>query len=514
MGPDSIGYNVQGLTLLETSGASGTYLFSCYGSGCHFKDVHLEKNPPASGYIGYCEPNTSNNVFENISFAGSNGIYIGGHDHQIIGGWGDSFGGDDCWALKAAASPCYNIHISGFRARGFGSLVSIGSEVGSQGVDDPEHKMFVKNVVVENCSAEECTYLAYIKPGAIQAYDYRDGLVEDVSIFNCQLADSSGRRFRNGVYVSPGNGAIVRGLTVNNLTITARGASPAVQTVSALYLYVLGGTNGAGVGGSIENVSVSGLRSTDPFGGAATGGSAPGTPIHSLMSIEKLNPNIGRIGQVEVIDASSDGCARMAVQVGPQVNGPISVGGCTFNNYAAAIYGTADKGSVLALSPIQLTNIAASPSPNAPSDTRGVLPDANPDKTVQYFGDLSPCSLETVAPGTPVTAPIYSAARDSWISMVEITVGQTIPQDDNNWVQFAIRNGGNGQVLAAASTKTNGLPLTAGTPVSINGAVQFSGSTAYLPKGAQLIVEISHGGQGAPVVDPTFMVHSVPYGIA
>jgi hypothetical protein len=232
------------------------------------------------------------------------------------------------------------------------------------------------------------------------------------------------------------------------------------------------------------------------------------------MSIEKLNPNIGRIGQVEVIDASSDGCARMAVQVGPQVNGPISVGGCTFNNYAAAIYGTADKGSVLALSPIQLTNIAASPSPNAPSDTRGVLPDANPDKTVQYFGDLSPCSLETVAPGTPVTAPIYSAARDSWISMVEITVGQTIPQDDNNWVQFAIRNGGNGQVLAAASTKTNGLPLTAGTPVSINGAVQFSGSTAYLPKGAQLIVEISHGGQGAPVVDPTFMVHSVPYGIA
>lgn len=512
--PDSRGYNIEGLTLLETSGGTGTFLLHCYGSQCSFTDMHLEKNPPARGYIAYCREGTFGNLFENMSFSGSNGVFLSGHDHTIKGGWAESYGNDDCWALKAPVTPCYNIQISGFQARGFAALVSIGSEIGSYQADDPTRSSFVKNVVVKDCSARECTYLAYIKPGGVEAYDYRDGLVEDVSILNCQLEDSSGIHFRDGVCVSPGRGAIVRGLTIQNLAITARGASPPVQPISPLYLRVLNSTNGAGTGASIDEVTVAGMQCNDPYGGVQSSGSIHSTPIHSLVTIEKVNSAVGEIGRVDVSDGVINGCARMALSVGPNVSGPISFAGCTFSDYAAGIYGSVDTGSVLAQSPVNLTDITASPSPNAPTDTRGVMGDNAPDKTIQYSGDVAHSSLASIQAGTAVNSPIYSAQRDTWISRVEITVGETIAQDDANYVQFTIRNGSNGDVLASTTSATKGLAFNAGIPTSINGAIQFTGEAAYLPKDAQLLVEISHGGQGADVMDPTFAVHCVPYGAA
>lgn len=513
LGVKSNGYNIEGLTLIDTSGSASTFLFDCYGSGCHFKDVHLEKNPPAKGYIGYCRDGTSGMIFENLSFAGANGIYLAGHDHQIIGGSGDSFGGDDCWALKAPTNPCYNIQISGFQARGFAAIFSIGSEIGSLQQDDPSHSRYVRNVLVQNCSAQDCTYLAYIKPGAIPTIDYRDGLVEDISVLGCQIQDSSGNRFRNGVFVSPGKGAIVRSLTIKDIAISARGVTPAVQTVSAVYLYALSTTNGAGVGASIGNISIANVQCTDPFGGAATAASTPGTPIHSLIAIEKQNPGIGHIGQVDVSGSTIDGCARMAVSVGSQVSGPVSVNDCTLSNYAAAIYSSMDKGSVLARSPINLTGITAVPSPTAPSDTRGVLPDACPDKTVQYTGDSSQISIPSVDAGSDLSVAIYSNARDSWISRVEVAVDQAIAASQTDFVRFTVRNGGNGNVLGTATTSSGFLSL-AGAPASINGDIQFSGLAAYLPKSSELILEIVHGGQGATLLNPVVVVHSVPYGIS
>jgi len=513
IGKKSLGYNIEGLTLIETSGSQYTYLLDCYGSGCHFKDLHLEKAPAAGGYIALCEANTEGNIFENFSFAGSNGVRLEGHDHQIIGGWAESAGGDDCWALKAANAPCYNIRISGFRARHFAALVSIGSEIGSLKQDDPSRSSYVRDIVVENCTAEECVWFAYLKPGGVEAYDYRDGLVENVSIVKCSIDDDAGSYFRNGVYVSPGRGAIVRGLTIDGLTISARGANPAMQSVSGVYLFPLNTTDGAGNGASIDSVSVTGLQCTDPFGGVPTGPSAPGVPIHSLVTIEKMNPTIGDIGRVDVRNSWIDGCARMAVNVGPNARGPLTIGNCSFHNFAAAPLAAYDKGSVLAQSPISLVNITAIPSPDASADTRGVLADANPDKTVEYSGEIVTCSIDAIPAGTPVTSPIYSAARDTWISKVDIRVDQPITVDDTDFVTFTLRNGATGEALASVAT-TNGFSLPAGTACSMSGDLQFSGPCAYLIKGAQLVMEISHGGQGAAVVNPTFAVHCVPFGTA
>jgi hypothetical protein len=513
VGKKSIGYNILGLTMLETSGSANTYLLDCYGSACHFKDLHLEKAPAAGGYIALCEANTSGNVFENFSFAGSNGVRLEGHDHRIIGGWAEAAGGDDCWALKALNEPCYNIRISGFQARHFAALVSIGSEIGTLKQDDPSHSSYVKDIIVENCSAEECVWFAYLKPGGVEAYDYRDGLVENISILNCSIQDGAGTYFRNGVYVSPGRGAIVRGLTVDGLTVSARGASPAMQAVTGVYLFPLNTTDGAGNGALIDNVSVTRLQCTDPFGGAATGPSTPGTPLHSLIAMEKMNPDTGDIGRVDVSESWIDGCARMGVNIGANASGPLTIANCSLKNFAAAPLAGYDEGSVLAQSRIQLTNITAIPSPAAPAGTRGVLADANPDKTIEYSGDLSPCSIGTIPAGTPATSPIYSAVRDTWISKVEIRVDQPIAANDADFVTFMLRNGGTGEILATLST-TNGFSIPAGTACFMSGSLQFSGAAACLVKGANLLLEISHAGQGAPVVNPTFTVHCVPFGAA
>lgn len=513
IGPDSNEYNLEGLTLVETSGDRSTFLLDCYGSQSHFKDVHLEKNPPALGYIAYCQAGTFGNVFENLSFAGSNGVFLAGHDHQVIGGWAESSFGDDCWVIKATVSPAYNIQISGFQARWFTAILSIGSEIGTAAKDNPDRSLFVRNVVLENCAAQECTYLAYIKPGGVETVDYRDGLVEDITIKNCRLDDATGQRFRNGVYISPGRGGIVRRVNLQDVTIAARAKTPAVQSVSALFLRPLKVTDGAGFAGSIEDIQVSGLRCVDPFGGAASSASAPGTPIHSLVAIEKLDPALGRVGAVDIQDSTVDGCARMAVNLGSNVEGPIRFERCEFKNYAAAIVAAWDKGSVLAKSPVTLMDITATPSPSAPADTRGVMADAKPDKTTDYSGELTRTPLSSLAAGSDASSSIYTSARDTWISKVEVALAEPIPASDADFVRFTLRNAADGTVLASATT-SNGSFAQAGASVSLNGDINFTGAAACVPKGSQLVVEISHGGSGAAVVDPTFTVHSVPFGLA
>jgi hypothetical protein len=353
--------------------------------------------------------------------------------------------------------------------------------------------------------------LAYIKPGAI--YDYRDGVVEDISIINCQLNDSSGQRFRNGVFISPGSGAIVRRVSIQDVTITARGATPPVQNVTGLYLYPMKATDAAGAGGSIDDVSISGLRCVDPYGGAATSASAPGTPIHSLVAIEKADPAIGHIGSIDINDSGIDGCARMAVALGANIEGPITFNDCTFDNYAAAILSFVDKGSVLARSPVTLTGITATPSPSAPPDTRGVMPDGNPDKTVDYDGDMTQVALPSLGAGAAETSAIFTSARDTWISDVQLTVAQPIPASGTNYVRFTLRNAATGAVLASL-TSSNGSLGRAATPVSMNGNIKFTGPAACIPKGAQLLAEISQVGSGAAVINPTFTVHNVPFGSA
>lgn len=258
------------------------------------------------------------------------------------------------------------------RANGFAALISIGSEVGSQQQDNPGRTLYVRGVSVENCSATACTYFAYIKPGGVEVYDYRDGLVENVTIVNCRAEDPAGLRFRNAVYVNPGRGAIVRGLTVNNLSVRARGRSPATQNIAPLYIHVLGTKNGAGQGASVEDVIVRGLACVDPHGGLAQSASTPGAPIHSEVVMEKQTPTVGRIGRVEVDGARTDGCARMAVVVGANIDGPVTIMNSEFHNFAAAVLASSDAKAIVASSPVEVQNVTATPAPTAPEGTQAL----------------------------------------------------------------------------------------------------------------------------------------------
>jgi hypothetical protein len=512
LGQGSTGYNIYGLTLIETSGDLRSFLINCYASGCHFKDVHLQKNPPCGGYIAYCQENTAGNLFENVSFSGSNGIFLGGHDHEIRGGWAESFGNDDCWVLKASRAPCYNIRISGFTARGFAALFSIGSEIGTAQADDPSYSLFVRNVSVENCTAQQCTRLAYIKPGG-GAADYRDGLVEDVSITSCSIEDLEGTTFYSGICITPGRGAIVRRINFDDIRVRARGRYPAHDVVAGILLRPEPTTDGAGRGGMIDGITINRMVCEDPFGGVNTSSSAPGTAIQNFLAAEKANPSIGTIGQVVIADSQLDGCARAAVGIGGQVKGPIALNGCTLANFAASVAASYDQGSVFAGSPVSLTNLVAIPAPSAPTGTRGVMSDAKPDKTIPYFGDQARTALPSLAPGGSASSVLFTSVRDTWISEVEVAISQPIPASSTDFVRFTLRNAASGAVLGSATTST-GLLAQPGTPASLNGAVKFSGAAASIPKGAQLLVEISQAGSGAAVADPTFTVHCVPFGIA
>jgi hypothetical protein len=132
---------------------------------------------------------------------------------------------------------------------------------------------------------------------------------------------------------------------------------------------------------------------------------------------------------------------------------------------------------------------------------------------IDYLGDIEQVSLASVMPGTTVTSPIYTSARDTWVSMVEVAVAQPIPASDTSFVRFTLRNAASGQALGSVTT-ASGLFEQAGVSISINGDIKFTGASACIPKGTQLVVEVSQVGSGAEVVDPTFTVHCVPFGVA
>ena len=268
------------------------------------------------------------------------------------------------------------------------------------------------------------------------------------------------------------------------------------------------------MGGSIHDISVSGVECTDPFTGLATGDSVAGCPIHQAIAIEKQDVSVGHIGRVDISDLRLDGAARMAVSLGKEVAGPITLDRCSFTNYAAAIFSWIDKGSVVAYSPIILRDLTAVPSPNAPANTRGVMPDAHRNKQIPYIGEVMRCAVPTVTAGSPATFPILRAGRDSWISRVEVMAVESITPDDGNFIRITLRNGATGAILASASTSSDGLNIQSGVASSINGSEQMSGEPPCLPKDGELLVEISHEGRGATLTEPTFVVHFVPYGVS
>lgn len=316
------GCGIEGLGIIDRRGDDRTFLLDIGGSHCVFTGVSLVKDPIAGGTMMYLGMPSSNCTFRNFTMKGSNGAFVGGSNHlfedfDIESTMAANFGGDDGFAIKGINGPSENIVIRRGHVRGFSAIVSIGSEVGTLERDSRGVAM-VRNVQISDIEAEGCEALAYIKPGAL-IYDYRDGLVEGVTLANLSLTDTTGFKFAKGVHLSAGRGATIRGVTGHNLKIRARARSLGVLETAAIDINLIAD----GAPARIEDVDLQ-VDFADPHEGARHGPARPGHPVDYVARIEKRDPAHGSMDDIS-LDITGRGSRYMGIYVGPGLDDAVQV---------------------------------------------------------------------------------------------------------------------------------------------------------------------------------------------
>jgi hypothetical protein len=311
--PTARGVTVRDLTILETRADPDGYLLDISGSGCFFENVRLEKRPMAGGYQGYLRAQSQGCRFTGLQLAGSNGLFVAGTDHlfdgfEFISTLRYDVGGDDAFAIKAAGTLTRNITIRNGIVRGFAAAVSIGSEIGSNSEFPAQGK--VSGITVHNVTADRCQMLASLKPGAL-IYDWRDGIVEDISLSQLRLIDRGGFLFARGIAISAARGATVRGLVARDIVIAARAHSQGVMPTAAVDIVI----RPDGRPATIEDMDLA--LSFD-------GSGESGYPVDHIVRVEKDSPAVGRMRNIS-IDVEGSHSRISGVYIGSGLDDAVSI---------------------------------------------------------------------------------------------------------------------------------------------------------------------------------------------
>ena len=516
--PAICNFGLHGTSIVGTSGDQAHFLFDLRGSNFRLIDTKWSKNPGTDGYIGYIRDSSAFGDIRGFTCAGANGVYLAGHDHKINGFDMTATSADDCWVVKAATAASYNIVIGNGIARGYSAVVAFGSEIGTAGANDPAYSKYARNIAVSNVVGVNCAALVYIKVGANTLADYRDGTLEDVTVTNGQLIDLAGSKARYLALIQAGRGGRVRSIRFTNCIARYRCPNQSARNAAIMISPVdyPGGTAAA----LVEEIYFDGVSVIDACSGDPNGG-APGFPIDNAVYVERVIANGGAaptVGRIEINNLKLNGCGRAAIQIQQNIAGPIKLSGARLRNYANGATAATDKASINALSKVWVNDLEAVPSASAPAGTRGVMGDAQADKTIEIVGQKSsPACFPTVPAGNVSQGIIFTAPADCWIRRVEIVCSAAVTQSDTNYTTITVANRNTTNNIVSVNTKlTGGIAVPAYTPTPLNGATQLSGADAYLPKGACLSWANSNGGggSGAALTNPTFVVHYVPYGAA
>lgn len=351
--PQAQGIQVADLGLLETSGKRGTYLMDVAGRNCRFDNVELVKDPDAPGYQMYLRQSAAGCTFTGLRMRGSNGIMVAGQDHLFDGFELQSrmrpgVGGDDAFAIKGLEGVTRNITIRNGIVRGYSAIVSFGSEIGTKGAGGRRFGA-VRDVLVENVTAERCSRLAFFKPGAL-VYDWRNGVVEAIVLRNLRLSDPNGERFEAAIRMMAARGATIRNVEATDIRITARAHDVGVVPTAAFHITLMD----VGAPATIEDLRIQ-VEFTDPYD-AAPHSAAPGFPVDHVVRIEKTNVDRGTMAGL-VFDVAGKGTSFGGICVGAGMDDAVYVAKARLMNVATNPRSTIGGGGIWSASRLKLGDV-------------------------------------------------------------------------------------------------------------------------------------------------------------
>jgi hypothetical protein len=427
----------------------------------------------------------------------------------------ESGGGDDPICIKANAGSVFNTRIIGCHFKNHVSMLSIGTQVGTQGANDSTYSKGVYNTVMDGCTGENCGCIALLKVGTSQVTDYRDGTIDGVTITGCTLNDATGSKARAALWLTAARGGRIKNVRMDNCT--ARLRAPDQTQVNAGILVQGYDYTGGTAASRIENIFVNNTSVIDVYDGVVNNVStAPGYPIDYGIYMEQNTGSGGSspvLGRFEFKDFFLNGCGRNGVFLPSGMTGPVKAVNMTLNNFCndAGAAGVR-RGGVWIGSKISLKNLEATAGSNAPAGTRAVMGDSQTDKTIPVIGEISHAPIGTVTAGNLFVATLFEALVDCWITGVDVSCTSAVTASDTNYTTITIVNRATGGNLVSVNTKvTGGLAIPAFTATSMNGTTLFSGANAYLPKGSVLSISNGNTGTGTALNGLAFTIRYVPH---
>ena len=359
---------IEGLGILDNRGDDTSYLLDVRGRHCTFDNVSLVQDPAAGGYQLYVRPQASHCRFTGLRTRGSSGIFVAGHDHVFSGfhleaKMEERSSGDDGFALKAPGTQTSNILIENGVMRGYASVLSIGSEVGTPRVDS-DYSASVRNVTVRNVEADRCARILFIKPGAL-IYDYRNGLIEDVVLDDVRLSDPTGYSYVSAIMVRAARGAIVRRVTARRIAVRARARALGL-TASGIEVSILD----LGAPARIEDVDLQ-LSFVDPHDGAAHGPGAPGYPIDHVAIVKKFNREHGSMANIS-LDVAGRGTRFGGIFVGAGLDDAVRIRRARLQRIGVNPPATVAGGGIWSDSRVQLEDVQVEALNNRPYGGAGL----------------------------------------------------------------------------------------------------------------------------------------------
>jgi hypothetical protein len=503
---------IMGGTWKLTGGFHSARWFDVEGTNCEIDGARIIKDPEAGGVQAYIRSWANGFTMRNCRAEGSNGIQWEASNSAFLF---NSFearqtGGDDCIAIKAIDAVTENIRIIGNRFRGFTDFVGIGSNIGTIGADDPAFSKRVRNVVIVGNTGEECTNIALIKPGAVEGNDYRNGMVEGVTISDNVLFDPAGTKFKTGVTVKAANGAWVRNIKGSNNIVHARTIEASDSDGPKRGLFVFAQATNSGAACIIEDVDV-GLTFVDPHDGKAQGvDGAVGHPIGNIVEVRNDTASILRNIRIRV---EGNGCTGAGILIGAGLNDAVTIDKAHLKN--VNLTNGTNGGGIKTSSRIRLNG----------EDVSIAVASGNPwnlvsGTTAEIIGNVDHAFfVEQSNGGNDEQKRPWAAPRNAFVHKVELLASRTINQsaDDTNYTRYELRNnGGTGNVFASASSKLTGgqaFAANAWNAIVLARDVTNPANQAdcFFTRGNSLNFTKNDFGTGSTIQDAYVRVHWAPF---
>jgi hypothetical protein len=507
------GTKVRGGTWKIVSGNVGTRHFDIVAPDCELDGVEMIKDPEAGNYQAYIREDADRFTMRNCRTQGSNGFFQTGSDALYLNNHfvGRKIGGDDAIGIYGSVDSVRGIKIVGNYFENLAYFCSIGSTIGTDGVDDPTYSRGVYDVIVSGNSGKACSGILFIKPGAISAYDFRDGTVEGVVVSNNVLRDENGDKFTRGIAITAARGARVRNVTGKNNVIIARTLDDGGRHVGGLDIFIPDYSSLSTAGGpAISDIDIE-VSFRDPHDGAAAGTAGiPGLPTNNIVAIERQSPTYGTISNITV-DVTGNGCLLSGINIQNGVDDSI--------NIRRAILTNVDTNGSSSFAGIQHDcRIRIGDDTSIKMAPGAVAKQYLPYNGGAILAHVDHVALKDVAAGTDSNRAVrWAAPRNCFVHKVEIINVTNISRsgDDTNYIQHEVRNEDAGGFVQSVSNQlTGGIDLPGSVFNTIYDAAKLTGaalSDCFYTRGGRMSYTKNDFGAGKALTDAYLRVHWAPF---